>query len=1175
MRLKCIKLAGFKSFVDPTTVDLPTNLTAIVGPNGCGKSNVIDAVRWVMGESSAKNLRGESMADVIFNGSSARKPVSQCNIELIFDNSEGRLGGQYAQYAEISIKRQVTRDGQSGYYFNGVKCRRKDITELFLGTGMGPRSYSIIEQGMISKLVEAKPEELRVFIEEAAGISKYKERRRETENRMRRTRENLERLEDIRDELGRQLQHLHRQSQAAEKYKEYKQSERLYKAQLQAMKWKNVDSAVSAKEVFIKDLEVKLEACLTDRVSKETEIEKHRDEHTDLSDKFNEVQARFYGLGAEIARSEQNIQHQKERNKQLHQDLNTTELSHQEVLNHLQADEAKVEELSLQFEELQPELELVQATEEESADALANAEEAMQNWQNDWDVFNLKASEPKERAQVEQSRIQHLEQSVQRIRDRVQRLINERETLAPGPLEEEAQEISEQIAETELEVETLQAKVDELVDQIKDQRDSNSQASGELDQLRGNIQEMKGRFASLQALQQAAMGKKDDAVVEWLANNDLESNARLAEGLKVDDGWERAVETALGNHLQAVCVDGIDSVSAVLGDLESGVISVIDKKIQLVKEESKQWDSGVTAMLMVDVVQADCDLAALLSGVYLVDCLEQALQMRTQLSAAESVITKDGIWLGSNWIRVAKDVDENAGVIQRQQEIEELEPSIGQAQARIDLLSDELRSGRENLSELEQQREQAQREVTKAGRDLGEIKSQHSAKCVRLEQISMRRERLETELTECEDQLTQEQDILGEARVVLQDSLDAMADDTERREELLATRDDNRAVLDEVRQSARHDKDKSHQLALQAQSIRTQVDSITIGLERLKGQASVLKERVDSLKEKLADKDDPVEVIQAQLEEQLAKRMDVENELSKARMQLEEVDVQMRQLEKLRSEADEASQSIRSQLESLRMDRQGLTVTLKNLQDQITEGEFEVELILEEMPEEANEAEWETQLEKMAARISRLGAINLAAIDEYTQQSERKNYLDTQNEDLTTALDTLENAIRKIDKETRTRFKETFDKVNTGLQELFPKVFGGGHAYLELTGDDLLDTGITIMARPPGKRNSTIHLLSGGEKALTAIALVFSIFHLNPAPFCMLDEVDAPLDDANVGRYARLVEEMSQKVQFIYITHNKIAMEMAKQLMGVTMHEPGVSRLVSVDVEEAVDLAVM
>ena len=1181
MRLKCIKLAGFKSFVDLTTVNLPTNLTAIVGPNGCGKSNVIDAVRWVMGESSAKHLRGESMADVIFNGSNARKPVAQAFIELVFDNAEGRLGGEYAKYSEISIKRQVTRDGISNYYFNGTKCRRKDITELFMGTGLGPRSYSIIEQGMISKMVEAKPDELRVFLEEAAGISKYKERRRETENRMRRTRENLERLEDIRDELGRQLEHLQRQSEAAEKYKEYKEDERTYRAQLLALRWTGFDKQVSEKETLIRDLEIKLEACLSDRVSKETEIEKHRSEHTDLSDGFNEVQARFYGLGADIARTEQNIQHQKELNRQLHLDIAQTEQSYTEALEHLETDDVKFEELTDELDKIQPELEQAQVTEVESAQALANAEEAMQNWQSEWDSFNQQAAEPKERAQVEQSRILHLEQSVQRSRDRVQRLINERETLSPGPLEEEAQELAEQMAEVELEVETLQGKVDELIDQIGQQREVNSDTSAELDHLRGSIQEMKGRFASLQALQQAALGQKNDAIVGWLKGNNLEGNARLAEGLQVDGGWETAVETVLGDHLQAVCVGDIDEVGAVLGDLDSGAVSVIDKQVQVkpYQSDSHQEDRNrshfAAAKLMTEVVAADCDLAALLAGVYLVDSLGQALQLRPQLTAVESVVTKDGIWLGANWIKVAKDVDEKAGVIQRQQEIEELEPAIQAVQSRIDSLSDELKTGRENLSELEQRREQAQREVGQASRALGELKSQHSAKQVRIEQIAMRRDRLETELSECEDQVAQEQEMLGESRIVLQDSLDCMAGDTVRREELLAQRDENRSVLDEVRQSARHDKDKSHQLALQAQSLATQLDSTSLGLERLRGQVSALKERVEALKEKTASSDDPVELIQAQLEELLGKRLVVEEELAVARRKLEEVDHEMRRLEKLRSDADEAAQSIRNQLESLRMEWQGLKVNLENVQNQLSEASFDITAVLEAMPEEANELEWEKTLEKITNRITRLGAINLAAIDEYKQQAERKTYLDAQNEDLSTALETLENAIRKIDRETRTRFKETFDKVNNGLQELFPRVFGGGHAYLELTGDDLLDTGVAIMARPPGKRNSTIHLLSGGEKALTAIALVFSIFQLNPAPFCMLDEVDAPLDDANVSRYSKLVEEMSAKVQFIFITQNKIAMEMAKQLMGVTMHEAGVSRLVSVDVEEAVELAVM
>ena len=1171
MRLKCVKLAGFKSFVDPTTVNFPNNLSAVVGPNGCGKSNVIDAVRWVMGESSAKHLRGESMTDVIFNGSNARKPTTQASVELVFDNSDNTITGEYANYNEVAVKRVVTREAQSFYYLNSTKCRRKDITDIFLGTGLGPRSYAIIEQGMISRLIEAKPEELRIFIEEAAGISKYKERRRETENRMKRTRENLDRLEDLREELGRQLQHLERQAQAAEKYKQYKEEERLLKAQLQALRWQAVDLSVKDYETHIRDLEVKLEACIADQRAMDAEIEKHREVHTEVNDNLNEVQGRFYGLGADIARIEQTIQHQKERGSQLRKDLQDTIEACKEAEEQLALDQAQAEEYAAKLMELEPELEMVQAQSDESAEALAQADEAMQTWQNEWDEFNQAANEPRQKAQVEQSRIQHLEQSIERMRDRIERLNLEKETLSAGPLEEEVAELEERVAEAELQLEDKQATVTDLLDQINTKREKNNQIGGELDTLKSEVQSLKGRHASLEALQQAAMGESD--VVDWLSEHGMSQNQRLATEIKTQAGWEKAVETVLGDYLQAVCVDGFDAVSSVIDTLEHGSLAFVDTGLQ----GSAQSSGDLTALATyLESDQTGNGVAKqLMAGVYAVESLTDALAKRAQLKPEESIITKDGIWVGSAWLRVAREDNPQSGTLKRQQELQEIEARLEESEAKIDSLSEKLQEGRDGLREDEQSREQAQREVSEFNRANADIKAQLSAKQVRLEQFSMRRERISRELDECKEHQAQEQESIGEARLVLQEALDLMEQDTSKREELLQQRDGNREALDQARQKAREDKDKSHGIALEVRSMRAQSDSTKQGADRLTSQLKTLHERRATIEEQLSQGDDPFVELQAELEEKLEQRLKVEDELSGCRKQLEACEHELRGCEKKRSEAEQAAQGVRSELERNRMQWQGLQVQRTNLTDQLKADDFDLENVLENMPEDANEADWQASLERLASRISRLGAINLAAIEEFKSQSERKTYLDSQHNDLIEALETLEGAIRKIDRETRTRFKETFDKVNKGLQELFPKVFGGGHAYLELTGEDLLDTGVAIMARPPGKRNSTIHLLSGGEKALTAIALVFSIFQLNPAPFCILDEVDAPLDDANVGRYSRMVEEMSDKVQFIYITHNKIAMEMAHQLMGVTMHEAGVSRIVSVDVEEAAAMAAL
>ena len=1159
MRLKCIKLAGFKSFVDPTTVTFPSNMAAVVGPNGCGKSNIIDAVRWVMGESSAKNLRGESMTDVIFNGSNTRKPVTQASIELIFDNSDGTLTGEYAGYNEISIRRRVTRDSQNIYFLNGIKCRRRDITDIFLGTGLGPRSYSIIEQGMISKLIEAKPEDLRNFIEEAAGISKYKERRRETESRIRRTHENLARLTDLREELERQLERLHRQAQSAEKYQEYKAEERQLKAQLTALRWQALNEQVGSREAVISNQEIAFEALVAEQRNADASIERLRDGHHELSERFNQVQGRFYSVGGDIARVEQSIQHGQQRLRQLQDDLREAERARLETESHLGHDRTLLATLGEELEMLLPEQELTAAAAEESAAMLEESEAAMHGWQEQWDGFNQRSAEPRRQAEVQQSRIAQLEQSLERLAERQRRLSEELQQLAADPEDAAILELSEQIAASELSQEDLQLAEEQQSERLQQLRTDLQQSGQAQQQAQGELQRLNGRLASLEALQQAALDPGKGAG-DWLREQQLSERPRLAEGLRVEAGWELAVETVLGADLQAVLLDdfqGLDFAGLSQGDL------------RLVS--SGKGGARIAGSLL-DKVETNVDLAPWLGKVKPVHSLDEALAARSSLAEGESLISRDGYWVGRHFLRVRRASEAESGVLARGQEIEQLGLQRDEREAALAVLDERLLQLREQQRNQEERREQQRRQAQEQARRLGELKAQLSAGQAKVEQLTLRRSRLDHELSELAEQREIEHEQLGESRLHLQDALDAMATDNEQRETLLANRDSLRERLDRVRQEARQHKDHAHQLAVRLGSLKAQHDSTRQALERLQLQAERLHEKREQLDLNLEEGEAPLEELRLKLEELLDKRMAVDDELKLARLALEDADRELRDAEKRRTQAEQQSQLLRGQLEQQRMDWQSLTVRRKALQDQLLEDNYDLHAVLGTLPAEASEKSWEEELERLAARIQRLGPINLAAIDEYQQQSERKRYLDAQNADLVEALETLENVIRKIDKETRNRFKETFDQINSGLQALFPKVFGGGNAYLELTGEDLLDTGVTIMARPPGKKNSTIHLLSGGEKALTALALVFAIFKLNPAPFCMLDEVDAPLDDANVGRYARLVKEMSQTVQFIYITHNKIAMEMADQLMGVTMHEPGCSRLVAVDVEEALAL---
>jgi chromosome segregation protein len=1163
MRLKAIKLAGFKSFVDPTYIPFPTNMTGILGPNGCGKSNTIDAVRWVMGESSAKNLRGESMTDVIFNGSAQRKPVGKASVDLIFDNSDGTLRGEYAAFSEVALRRQVTREGQSTYYLNGTKCRRKDITDIFLGTGLGARSYSIIEQGMISRLIESKPEELRVFIEEAAGISKYKERRRETENRMRRTNENLERLQDIRDEMERQLAHLYRQAQAAEKYKEYKAEERLKKGQLQALKWQVLDVDYRKRELEIAELDMQFEAKMAQQTSADAAIEERRESHHERNEVFNKAQGKYYEVGSQIARQEQKLEHQAQMSLQLSQDLAETEKGILETQRALEEDQLKLEDVNEDLMMLEPELEVLLAGEEDAGEELILAEESMQVWQRGWDEFTQKASAPARQAEVAQSRIQNLEQQLTRLQQRIERLDEEKRQLISNPEAEEIIFLQEQISEHEMQLEEQQMTGDNFGEQVNVQREGIEGLRRKLDEGRSELQQVQGRKASLEALQQAAKGEGNTAVSHWLESHQLSRKARLSEKIHVEGGWEKAVEMVMGNYLQAVMIDDLDPVQHWVDGLKDGEVI-----LWLTEQGNSVANTGSRSLSAK--VSGDKNVSSLLAKVQIADDLAQAMSRRQQLAEDESIITAEGMWLGKSWLRVAKDGEGNGGILARQQELEELEIRFEDLDISVEEWEVDLDAEQLKLRNLEQQREVQQKEMTSYARQLAQFQSQLSGKQARAEQLALRTDKINNELTEVNELQALEREQIAEARIQWQEAMENMDDDADERSRLQSERENTTQRIESARIRARQEKDQAHQLQLRHQGFSNQQQSLSQAVERLHQQMQRSQERKSQIQQNQnRDHDSDLEELRMQLEELLEKRLDAEQIMSDARRELEAVDAELRQFEKDRGIAEKASLELRTKLEQGRMETQSLEIRRNSLVEQLVEDELTLEGVLESLPQDADIQLWSEELERIAERIRRLGAINLAAIDEYKIQSERKLYLDAQHEDLEKALATLENAIHKIDRETKARFKETFDKVNAGLAELFPKVFGGGHANLELVGDDLLNAGVAIMASPPGKKNSTIHLLSGGEKALTAIALVFSIFQLNPAPFCMLDEVDAPLDDANVGRYARLVKAMSEKVQFIYITHNKIAMEKADQLMGVTMHEPGVSRLVSVDIEEA------
>jgi chromosome segregation protein len=1164
MRLTKIKLAGFKSFVDPTHVTFPSNLSGIVGPNGCGKSNVIDAVRWVMGELSARHLRGDSMADVIFNGSGSRKPVGGASVELVFDNADGKIGGAYASYAEVALKRMVARDGTSSYFLNGARCRRKDITQLFLGTGLGSRSYAIIEQGMISRVIESKPDDMRAFVEEAAGISRYKERRKETEARISDTRENLERLQDVRDEVEKQIRHLQRQAATARRYQALKEQERRLTAEVLALRLRELDSGAEVHDSAMRQRDLAMQAALADQRAAEAAIEKQRAFHGEQSEQLSQVQARYYEVGAEISRTEQSIQHTRELRERQKTDLAQARGTLNELALHIERDERQLTELRAEIEEIAPQLEVAQHAERACADALLAAEQALQEWQQNWEDFNRSLGAAHQTTQVERARIEQLENQLRRLTAQSDRLAVERDALAAQGADEQLALLSSQESGARSASERLAEALTSALNRVQTLRSEQLAVDGRLESARAERERTRAELLSLEALQKAALGRDAGKASEWLAGAGLANRARLAETIDVDAGWERAVETALGDYLEAVCIDRLDEISAALDGLSSGRIALI---------ESGGTSEAVGEETLAARVKGPLGVVQSLGTIFTADSLAQALQRRASLPAGHSIITRTGEWIGRNWLRISRGTDHHAGVIEREHRLKSLRADFAASQQRASGIEAHLATVRQSLSDAEAERDRAQSGIQSAHREHADLLGQLEATRARSQESTLRRERLEEDAAEAAREIGLTQDALARARGELDRGLFTLGELDSRQPDLENEREDRREAVTARRSEAQAAQVSARDLLIRSESRRSSESSIGVGLNRMVEQRQQLERRCGELTQELATGDAPIVDLERRLHDALERRLEVETELSLARRALEEADVELRALEERRLEAEQRVTEARTAMEEARMAAQETRVRRESIAEQFAATRFELAEIQQGLTAEAGVEAWEIRLGEVRSDIERLGQVNLAAIDELKEQTERKEYLDRQFKDLTEALDTLEHAMRRIDKETRTRFQETFERINAGLKEKFPRLFGGGHAYLELVGEDALAAGVAVMARPPGKRNSTIHQLSGGEKALTAVALVFSIFDLNPAPFCLLDEVDAPLDEHNVGRFCDIVRDMSSRVQFIFITHNKATMELASQLIGVTMNEPGVSRLVAVDVDEAMRLA--
>jgi chromosome segregation protein len=1168
MKLDKIKLSGFKSFADQTTIHIKGNLTAVVGPNGCGKSNVIDAVRWVMGESSAKHLRGGHMADVIFNGSSTRKPVSMATVELLFDNSEGKVGGEYAKYTSISIKRQVNRDGLSQYFLNGTKCRRKDITDLFLGTGLGARSYAIIEQGTISRMVESKPEELRIHIEEAAGISKYKERRHETETRMRHTRENIERLDDLREEVEKQLANLKKQSEKAEKFTDLKKQERQYKRELLAIRWNSHHQHSAQLESKLKQIASEHNRLFVLLRDTDKSIDAKRVQQKQQQQQLDAAQEDYYHAVAEVSRLQQAIKHNESSHEETVIEIDRLKQQAEHSNNECAQDTQQLEEITESLLEAEEQQLLLEQQVEESLLNKEALQESKIAWQIQWEKYLAESSQCKEQVEVQRVKLSHLNSQSQQLQQRLEKLQTERSELSSTDLKDEIESLDNSIELIETDREDLQQQLEMIFQKIIHQRQQLKEQQNLLHQLRSELHPINGKITSLELLQQHAMGKDKKDLLPWLQTMELSDNQRLAEFLDVENGWDTAVETVLSRYLDAICVDDT-------AKLMEGLQSLKQQSITLFQTDQPQHDEALdhNKTTLLNKIKAPYDLTGLLTGIYCADDIETAKKQSSALKSYESIVTPEGDWLGRDWIKISRSSDSTTGVLQREKELRDLKQRKIELEDEIAGLEDQVADIEQSLKEAETTRENLQQRDKILGSECSAKSAQFSAYSAKQEQQQQRLNQVSQEIENIMDEISEIAETVEESNHLKQQAelLSLQLADTKQ------TLDQQNQTLQteqyQVDLSINEAQKSNHAVQGQIESLKATATLTAKQIERFQLQNQQSKNRIVELENKLNSTLTPLDDEKIQLEAFEEKKQRLEGKLQLDRSQQQETEEKTTELAEQHVQFQQQMEQQKEGLDTVRFEQQESNVRQQTITEQLAEIEADPEQVLETLSAEAEEQEWKNRVETFAKQIERLGSINLTAIEDYKTQSERIDFLNEQRDDLMQALNTLDQAISKIDKESRTRFKETFDKINQGLQTKFPKLFGGGQAYLELTEQDLLEAGVNIIARPPGKRNSSIHLLSGGEKALTAVALVFSIFDLNPAPFCLLDEVDAPLDDANVVRFSQMVEEMSGTVQFLYISHNKVTMEIAKQLSGVTMKEPGVSRMVSVDIDEALEMA--
>jgi len=1165
LRLTHIKLAGFKSFVDPTNISLPGQLVGIVGPNGCGKSNVIDALRWVLGESRASALRGESMQDVIFNGAGTRKPVSRASVELVFDNSLGKVGGQWATYAEISIKRVLQRDGDSSYYINNQTVRRKDITDIFLGTGVGARAYAIIEQGMIARIIEAKPEELRVFLEEAAGVSKYRDRRRETELRLGDTRDNLLRVSDILQELDKQLVHLGGQAEVAKTFRELEAR----RETTQKLLWLvNKQEAGARRERFAQQVEKTkndLEAEVARLREVEARLENARSEHFGLSDALHARQGELYESNAEVLRLEQQIAFIVEQRNRLSQQIQNGERQIAQQQTQLQG----LRTLRTHWQQQQEDAAVRVATSENrsemEAQSLPQVEEAARVAQERLNSMQREQLLIQQQLQIFETQRGHVQGNVQQLDSRRSRLMLERDNL-PQVEAELVEQHQQQLAELQAEYEMQQQQLAELQERLPLADAERRQQRDAVQELARQLAQAEARLNALQQLQ--AQLDNDKNLKAWLTRHQLDSAPRLWQSIRIEQGWEDALEAVLRERINALALPRLEDASG-WSDMPPAKLAVYAPNgSHMDKPAAPAGMTPLANYVRCQDAQAAPVVEDWLTGVYAADDLGAALAQRGNLPAGAWLVTAQGHLVGAHSVLFHAPDSQLHGVLARQREIEALQQEVAQrtgaleqgkqqsaaAEEAYHSVEGRIAPLRSSTSELQQRQHGVQMQMLKLTQSNERTQERSVQIAQELEELAERVSNEQRQLEEIAEQMAIQREKLSGQQI---ESDQARQQSTTQDNLLREQRDRAQKAQHELQEARFFAKTCAEKLADLEQNLQQQGETLTHLEEAL---AHSRNEQAN-----LSDSD-----TDQQLQAALAQRQGKEQALAEARNTLENATLNLNRLEQERMACEQKLNPLREKVGEITLKEHEARIQFEQWAEQL-QGVDEEALL--PMIEGAKAGGLQNELTRLGNEITALGAVNLAALEELQTAQERKTYLDAQAKDLNEAIETLEDAIRRIDKESRDLLMATYDEVNRHLSELFPILFGGGDAKLVLTGDEILDSGVQVMAHPPGKKNASIHLLSGGEKALTAIALVFSLFQLNPAPFCVLDEVDAPLDDTNTERLCKLIQKMSDKTQFVYISHNKITMEMAQQLIGVTMQERGVSKVVSVDIEEAMKLS--